>query len=582
MVTAALVAVIVLLAIVYGRRWWNQPDAPVPSTPPASSVTVSPLVPAAPDALPAAPASDGSPSGDLREAVAADAVSLNPLFATDPAGQRVVDLLFPRLVGQDPSGGFPTPTELAASWEVSPDGRVYTFTLRSGVTWSDGTPVSAADVKFTYDALASEAVQSPFRDRAAAIAHIETPDPSTVVITLRSPSCSALHSLRHPLLPSRRYAPDFGDLRTNPLDAAPSVSAGPFRFVEHLPGERIVLARDDTYWKGAPAIERWVLQVMPDAAARRQALETGTVDLVALDLPEMVQRGLPTNPQVQVYAYPANSYSFLALNLADPATPQPGQDAAGAVLPQPPHPILGNPAVRQSLAEAIDIGRLLEDVFVGQGYALGSYVLPTVGWAALDLPTLLYDPVRAAQRLEDAGWTDADGDGVRMSGGTPLRLTLRTNQDNPLRVQMAERIAADLRAVGYAIDLSVLPFEQVTAALLDQRFDLVVIGWEDVGADPSLSPFWHSRDDRPGAGFNFTSFQDGEVDGWLDAAEQMPGCGLDDRGALYRQVQERLDQSRPYIFLAGHKAAWAYSKRVQGIAPGPWSLTHNVEAWVLR
>lgn len=572
MVTAALVAVIVLLAIIYGRRWWTQPQPapqPVPqSTPTLASALESPLQ------TPAAP------SGDLREAVAADAASLNPLFATDPAGQRVVDLLFPRLVGQDPSGGFPTPTELAASWEVSPDGRVYTFTLRSGVTWSDGTPVSAADVKFTYDALASEAVQSPFRDRAAAIARIETPDPSTVVITLRSPSCSALHSLRHPLLPSRRYAPDFGDLRTNPLDAAPSVSAGPFRFVEHLPGERIVLARDDTYWKGAPAIERWVLQVMPDGAARRQALETGAVDLVALDPPEMVQHGLPTSPQVQVYAYPANSYSFLALNLADPATPQPGQDTAGAVLPQPPHPILGNPAVRQAVAEAIDKGQVLEEVFAGQGYALNSYVLPTVGWAAADLPTLLHDPARAAQRLEEAGWTDADG--VRASGATPLRLTLQTNGDNPLRVQMAERIAADLRAVGFAIDLSVLPFEQVTAALLDQRFDLVVIGWEDVGADPSLSPFWHSREDRPGAGFNFTSFQDGEVDGWLDAADQMTGCGLDDRGALYRQVQERLDQSRPYIFLAGHKAAWAYSKRVQGLAPGPWGLTHNVETWVLR
>ncbi|MCC6167254.1 MAG: hypothetical protein IT329_08515 [Caldilineaceae bacterium] len=584
MVTAALAVVVLLLAAFYGWRWWNSPQAVALATPVATQAA-SPPTPVAtlPTGLGAVPLLTPPPSGgDLREAVAADAIGLNPLFAGDPAGSRVADLLYPRLVGQDPSGGFPVPTELAQRWEVSPDGRVYTFTLRSGVAWSDGTPVSAADVKFTYDALADARVQSPFRDRAAAIAAIDTPDAHTVVVTLRSPSCSALFSLRQPLLPSHRYAPDFSDLQTNPLNAAPSVSAGPFRFAEHRPGERIVLARDDQYWKGAPRLDRWVLQVIPDAAARRQAVESGTVDLVTLDPPEIVQYGLPASPQIAVYDYPADGYTVLAFNLADPANPQPGRDAAGAAIDQPPHPILGDGAVRQAIAEALDIPRLLDEVWQGQGYPLNSYVLPTVGWAAADLSNVLHDPARAGRRLEEAGWSDPDGDGIRAAGDRPLRLTLQTNEDNPLRVQLAERIAAQLRAAGFQIDLAVGPFEEVSAALLDQRFDLAVIGWENVGADPALSPFWHSREDRPGAGFNVTSFHDAEVDGRLDAADQMPGCGLDERGALYRQVQEQLAQSHPYIFLAGHKAAWVYANRWQGIAPGPWGLTYNVEAWALK
>lgn len=574
MVTAALAAVVLLLAGVYGWRWWNQPD-PAVATPEATPVAQSPLP------TPSTPAADAVAVAlaDLREAVAADADNFNPILATGPTAARVADLIYPRLVGQDPSGGFPMPSELATGWEVSPDGRTYTFTLRSGVTWSDGVPVTAADVKFTYDALAAEAVQSPYRDRAAAIAAIQTPDPSTVVVTLRSPSCSALHSLRRPLLPSHRFAPDFSDMRSHPLNSAPTVSAGPFQFVEHLPGERIVLAANPDYWKGAPQIERWLLEVIPDAAARRQAIDQGQVDLAALDPLEIVQDGLPAGAQTTVYAYPADAYSFLALNLADPANPQPGQDAAGAAIAQPPHPVLGSEAVRQAMAEAIDTRRLLDEVFAGQGYPLNSYVLPTIGWAATDLPFTLVDPARAAQRLDEAGWTDPDGDGMRAAGDLPLRLTLQTNADNPLRVQMAERIAADLAAVGFAIDLSVVSFEEVTAALLDQRFDLALLGWEDVGADPALSPLWHSREDRPGAGFNFTSFHDVEVDDLLDAADQMPGCGLDDRAALYRQVQERLWASRPYLYLVGHKAAWVYTNHRQGIAPGPWGLTHNVETW---
>ncbi len=578
MVTAALAVVVLLLVAFYGWRWSARPDPA--AHPPAEAV------PAAESPVPtpaAAPLVDApAPGGELREVVAADATGFNPILTTDPTGSRVIDLIYPRLVGQDPTQGFPVPTELAARWAVSPDGLTYTFTLRAGVQWSDGAPVTAADVKFTYDALASERVQSPYRDRAAAIARVETPDDQTVVVTLHSPTCSALLNLRRPLLPSHRFAPDFSDLQSNPLNTAPTVSAGPFAFVDHVPGDQIVLARNEGYWKGAPRLDRWILQVMPDTAARRQAVETGAADLAAFDPLEIVQNGLPASPQVSIYDHPADGYTLLAINLADPADPQPGRDAAGAVIPQPPHPILGDAAVRQALAEAIDRRALLDEVWRGQGYLVDSYVLPTVGWAAADLPAPVYDPARAAQRLEEAGWTDADGDGVRASGETRLHLTLHTNEDNALRVQLANRIADSLRGVGFEIDLAVAPFEEVAAALIDQRFDLAVIGWENVGADPALSPFWHSRQDQPGAGFNFTSFQDAEVDGWLDAADQAPQCGLDARGALYRQVQERIAQTRPYIFLVGHQAAWVYANRWQGIAPGPWGLTYNVESWALK
>jgi ABC-type transport system substrate-binding protein len=406
------------------------------------------------------------------------------------------------------------------------------------VQWSDGQPVTAADVKFTYDALASTAVQSPFRDRAAAIERMETPDPATVVVTLRSPACSALHTLRRPLLPSHRYAAGFSDLATNPLNQAPTVGAGPFLFVERTPAA-IVLARNPGYWKGAPQAVQWTLHVLPEAAARRQALLEGSVDLAHVDPAELLQNGLPNEPSLTTYAYPADAYSVLALNLADPANPQSGVDAAGQPVAQSPHPILGNQAVRQVIAEAVDVDRLLADAFRGQGYRLTGYVLPTIGWAYAEQPRVAHDPARAAQRLAAAGWVDGDGDGVREANGLPLRLAHQTNGDNALRVALAEQVASQLRQVGFQIDVSLTSFEELTTVLLAQQFDLVVIGWENIGADPGNNPFWSTSQDLPGQGFNFASVRIRRstagwprptrlpAAGWTNAARSIVRCSSD-------------------------------------------------------
>ncbi len=516
--------------------------------------------------------------GTFVQAVGRNPVTFNPVYATDPASQAVIDLIYPRLVGQDPQGGFIVPSEVAERWEISPDGRTYTFTLREGVRWSDGQPVVAEDFKFTYDALASPVVQSPYRDRTMGIQRIDAPDPRTVEVTLRGPNCAVLYSLRRPLLPSHRYAADFSDLATNPLNQTPEVSAGPFVLADRSQ-DQIVLARNEAYWRGAPLLDEWIVRIIPDPDAREQALAAGLIDLAAFspsDLLRMTPAQLPGVTQVE---YPTDGYNFVAVNLADPSNPQAGRNGDGTRQPQTPHPILGDLAVRQAIAAAVDYPSLLETVYSNHAYRLGSYVPPSVGWVATDVPLPAYDPEQARQLLESAGWVDANGDGVREQGARLLRLTLQTNEDNPLRMRIAETIAADLAEVGFQIDLQVISFEALTAALLGQRYDLVVIGWESLGADPGNSPFWHSRDDVPGNGFNFTSVNDPEIDTWFDSAAQAPGCDLNQRAELYRQIQQRIATLSPYILLAGQTGVWAYQDAWQGIAPGPWSITYNVESW---
>ena len=508
-------------------------------------------------------------------------VTFNPVFATDDAAQSVIDLLLPRLLGQDPTSGLIVPTELATRWSLDPDGRTYRFTLADNIRWSDGEPVTSADFAFTYAALADPSVSSPYRDRTANLLRVETPDPTTVVVTLSRAECSVLASLRRPLLPAHLFAPDLSDLATNPFNQTPSVSAGPFRFAERLGDDRIILEANPDYRLGAPAITRYEIRAIPEPGVRSQALALGQVDLVYFSPDELRLTELPAVADSAIYFARTDSYHFLALNLADPANPQPGRTPTGDRLPQTPHPILGDLAVRQAIAEAIDYDTLIADLFAGHGYHPATYVPPTATWAAADLPPVAYDPAQAMRRLEEAGWTDPDGDGVRARAGLPLRLTLQTNADNPLRVRLSEFVAAQLRPVGFDIVVNPVGFEELTDTLLGQTYDMVVIGWENLGADPGNSPFWHSRDDVPGAGFNFTSFQDADVDSLLDAALQNPTCDVNQRADAYRQVQAEIQAASPYVLLVGDMAAWGYATRWQGIAPGPWRFDPNITQWRL-
>ncbi len=558
--------------------------AAVPTTT-ASITTANALLPGAADP-PLNSAANAPADLTFIQAVGMAPTTLNPVYASDAAAQSIINKLYPRLLGQDPHSGFIVASELAEHWEISPDGRTYTFILREGVRWSDGAPVVANDFKFTYDALASPLVQSPYRDRTVGMIKVDAPDPRTVVVTLAGPNCAVLHSLRQPLLPSHHFAPDFSDLATNALNQAPTVSAGPFIFVEHVPGEHITLARNPDYWQGAPQIATWQIRIIADPNARRGALADGMIDLAYFDVDEVLATSLDIGSTVVVNTLPTDGYSFLALNLADPANPQPGRAGDGTSLPQSPHPILGELAVRQAIAAAVDYERIIAEVYHGRATRTASYVPATVSWAyAGDLALPAYDPERAAQLLTEAGWELRDengaGAGLRTRGDQPLRLSIRTNEDNPQRVEIAHLLAEQLRALGVDVQLEVVSFNDLTATLLDQRFDLVVIGWENLGADPGNSPFWHSQADIPGAGFNFTSFHDEEVDSWLESATRLPGCDFDSRRALYTQVQQRIAATLPYIPLATQQSAWAYQSRWQEIAPGPWSIDYNVAAWRL-
>jgi ABC-type transport system substrate-binding protein len=154
-----------------------------------------------------------------------------------------------------------------------------------------------------------------------------------------------------------------------------------------------------------------------------------------------------------------------------------------------------------------------------------------------------------------------------------------TNADSEQRVQLGLLLVAKWRQVGINVRFEQMAFDAVADRLLAQQYDMVLIGWDNLGADPANSDFWHSRYDLPGSGANFVSYQNAQVDGWLDEARAALACDPAQRGKLYRQVQRQIYQDLPYIFLSGQVKHWAYPSAWQELQPAPWRFDYNVYQW---
>ena len=371
--------------------------------------------------------------GTFSRATLSDAQTLNPILSSDNGSSAVSGMLFPGLIGQDPATGeFVPEGSMSESWTVSEDGLTWTFKLRPGVVWSDGDPVDAADFKFTYDAIASDLVETPRKSAVEQIESIEVVDPLTVAVKFKQVKCDGLGDLGLPWLPSHLYKADFSDIMDSKLNEAPTVSAGPFVFQSWTRDDNTILVRNEKYWEGAPKMDGMIYRVVPDPGARLAQLQSGEIDILGLEPSQL--SAVADNPDINVYRFEDDGYNYIALNLANPENPQPGQDENGNLIEQDPHPILSDLAVRQAIAHALDYQTIIDSVYLGQGYQIAANVLPAVSWAHdPELQPYAYDQELAGQLLEEAGWVDTNGDGVREKDGKPLKLTLITNAGNKTR-----------------------------------------------------------------------------------------------------------------------------------------------------
>ena len=551
--------------------------------------------PIAPGAVPAATSAAGQesgggasvapaaaqPGGVWRHADIADAEMLNPILSSDNASAAVTNFLFPSLVAQDPMTGVLVPDgSMSESWEASADGLIWTFHLRDGVVWSDGDPVDAADFKFTYDAVGDDQIETPRKSMLEGIERIETPDPLTVVITFSEVRCDGLNNLILGWLPSHLYAADFSDMMENKYNEAPPVSAGPFLFNSWTRDDNLTVTRNETYWEGAPNLEGMIFKVVPDPGAQLTQFQSGEID--TMDLQPNQLASVQGIADTKIFNFQDDGYDFIALNLANPKNPQAGLDDSGNPVEQEAHPILGDLNVRQAIAHSLDYQTIIDKVYLGQGYQIPANVLPAISWAYnAELQPYAYDLETAKQLLEEAGWTDSDGDGVREKDGNQLALALVTNAGNTTREDLGALVQDQLSQVGFAIDFQTIDFGLMIDQMLGQTYDMALIGWTGTGTDPNDENLWSTEYDTPGSGFNFVSYHNPKVEELLQQGVNVSGCDAAERAPAYKAIQQIIHDEVPYVFISGNVGNTAYSTKWQGIDPGPWNFYYNVHLWSL-
>ncbi len=546
--------------------------------------------------------------GFLVTTMSEEVAGLNPLLASDDVTDFVVSFIYGRMLEPDPFSGELT-CHFCEKWTLAD--RTYTFTLRDGLTWSDGDPLTANDFVYTYAALfwaaANESLGSPHLAAVDGIESVAKLDERTVAVTMKDTDCAALQDLnlrwlpQHLFAPSWQYAgpvslqgpfgdaddPHFAGIEGNAMNQAPAVASGPFAFDEWLPGDHITLVRNSSYFNGAPNLDGLIVRLVPEESDQVQLLRTGEVDLVENLSPRYLTE-IELLGKLNVFKVLSDSYIYLGLQLGDPASPQPrwledentGQKVFNEAHGE--HPILGDRLVRQAIAYGVDRTAIINQIAVGQGVPLYSNLLPSLSWAFNDgLEPYNYDADRAAALLGEAGWLLNVNTGIREKDGRQLKLTLLTNLSSDTRVQIGELVQGQLNELGFSIQFEAMEWGAFVGLLLGQQFDMVVISWTNLGYNPDDSLFFGSENDEPGRGFNFVSYYNPALDELWQNAATLPGCNPADRGLIYRQIQAALHADLPYNWLYSPLALVGSNRRLVGVNPGPWGTWHNVESWYL-
>jgi peptide/nickel transport system substrate-binding protein len=321
-----------------------------------------------------------------------------------------------------------------------------------------------------------------------------------------------------------------------------------------------------------------IYKVVPDAGARLAQLQNGEVDVLELQ-PNQVA-SVESDSNITVYTWDDDGFDYIGLNLGNPANPQNGRDEAGNLVPQEPHPILGDVRVRQAFAQAIDYDAIINNIFLGYGIRQTANVLPALDWSYDDtLAPYAYNADAASALLEEAGWVDADGDGVREKDGVPMNLSLFTNAGNTTREDIGAFVQDQLGEIGINVDFQAIDFGTLLERMDAQDYDMFIIGWVNVGSDPNDINFWSSEFDVVGSGFNNTSFQSAEIEELLVQGYSVPGCANEERAPIYQQIQQIIHEQVPYIFLRARVGILGYRNSWEGIDPQPWSIYYNVHEW---
>lgn len=520
---------------------------PAPTTAPAPAKTAAPAATAVPP-TPAGPTKGGT----AVIAIDADPDTLNLGLSTAYSVGDVGAKLYNALIWIDKD--FNIKPSLAESWTISSDALVYSFKLRSGVTWHDGKPFSSSDVKYTF-----EEILGKFHPRSAALIKrmksIEAPDANTLVITLAAPYAPLLLQLNvfeAPILAKHVYEGQ-GEVTKNPANLKP-IGTGPFKFMEWTKGASIKLARYDNYWdKGKPYLDNLVFSIIPQASNRATAMETGEADyLVNFYVPLADAKRLMASDKLVTergHSFPAVYFMFM--NNVTKA--------------------LSTKQARQAIAFAVDRKRIITQANDGIGRAARGPFGDGFPWLmnpSVDYEKMYPRDVAKAKSLLDAAGVAAGADGMRG------KLRLVVSAARAPFVTAAQIIKENLKEIGF--DVEVMALENAVMlqkVFTDRDYDLTLQSFVSSG-DPAIGYHRIYITTKPGTNnTNATGYSNAKVDELFNKAAVTPDQKA--RAALYQEAQAILADEMPTLVLYDDDPVNFASKKLKGL----WTTIDTREKW---
>jgi peptide/nickel transport system substrate-binding protein len=475
--------------------------------------------------------------------------------SVDAASERVRTLMFNSLVKKDDK--FDYVPELASNIQRSDDGLSFTFTLRDGVTFHDGRPFTSADAKYTLDtvlastfAKATSFFQGSGASKIALVKSVEAPDPRTLIIRLNKQWTGLLPNLVPiAMIPKDSYESQ----KAHPL------GTGPFKFKSYDQVQQVLdLEANQNYWDGPSKLPALRVRAISESNTMQAELQSGRVDIAPLATslsPDAIQ-GLSKNPNLSVQQFGGSNLNLLTFNTTEAP--------------------LDNIKVRQALAYAIDRESMIRDLVLNQGEIAHS-ILPEASWAYQRPQTYQFDPNKAKQLLDEAGFRDPDGDGPQMRWATPL--LFRISGSSAAARQYSGVVQNYLKNVGVPVAIETSEFNTMRQQVQNGQFQINYSQWVGGNQDPI---FYHdlfatSEIATPTKGLNRSRYSNPELDKILDEAANTYDHAK--AAPLYAKAQEIIARDVP-VFPLWYQANMVIAKKSVGNikvnASGDWGFIKDL------
>lgn len=521
--------------------------------------------------------------GSIVVGAISDPKTMQPVISTDTASSGVWQEFYISLTRTNRETGETEPY-LAEKYDVSADGKTVTYTLRDNLVWSDGTPFTGEDYRYTVEAVMRsaktvrksqvnliEGAQDYADGKTDSISGISI-NGKVITIKLTKVFCPAIAALggggAGGILPSAKFKSVWDNKTTdkskniddNPLNNNPPASMGPFIYDSFQPGQQVTLVKNPKYFLGAPNVDKYIIKTYADQTAIKNALITGEITYSTVNASDFDE--LTKNTSLTPYRFKSLSYNYIGWN----------EHSAKA-------PWLANKSVRQALWYGIDVDSIIKKIVFGLGTKALAHN-PPVSWAydPAGLTDYKLDTAKAKQLLESAG-AKMGSDGIyRWTDGSPMKMRIETNQGNNARETIVQVAQEQYKAIGIQIDPVLESFNQ----LLDRTvpgtdYEGFVIGWS-LGADPDPYSIWHSSQTGKDQ-FNNVFYNNPAVDKALIDNREGPDCSKAARKTANHTIDLNLNQDAPYTFLYSGDTIGFSQKTLQNFKPFTFSREWNVQEW---